>query len=623
MQKLKSTTKNLTRMMLLAIPVAIMIFTFSSCKEDDPTPPAPSVSVNPTTVSGIPGSVVTAVVTIDAPGEGKTLTVLKNGAPDAAFPEVSLGGQTSFTYNFSYTIPANAAEGSETNFTFRATDNNNLSGSDALLKVTASAIPNKPIVEVTGTLTGNINWVNTNIYKLKGFVRIGQDLIPSGGTSPVIGTTGILTIQEGTVIIGERSSKGTLIIQRGSKIIANGTSSKPIVFTSERAIGLREAGDWGGLVICGKGVNNISGTLGAGIAELEGQYGGFHGGGATADDADNSGSLKYVRIEYAGVPINPNQEVNSLTLGSVGSGTSIEYVQCSYGLDDSFEWFGGAVNHKWLIAYRGLDDDWDVDNGYKGKVQFGLSIRDKDLADQSGSNGFEVDNDGSGSANTPFTSPTFSNMTVIGPKANRETAISLQFQSGAQLRRNNKIKIINSFITAYPNGIFLDNQAAGVIANAEAGDLVLKNNILAGVDNWGGNGFGSAGTIFTTAPANGNNHPTNPRGFRVGAGTGAFSNGVYTLTAATIGGLTAEAWFTDAANGNSIISKWTDAGINANIFEVGTPTLIPTAGSPLLSGASFTNFTGFESVTYKGAFGATDWTTGWTNWNPQLTDYSK
>ena len=603
------------RIAFLVVPVAII---FSSCKEEEPVPLAPTVSISTATLSGTPGSTVTAVVTVDAPGGGKTLTILKNGVADATFPAVALNSEVASTYNFSFAIPSSSPIGTETNFVFTATDDVDQTSEAGLLKVTVSAVPNKPIVEVSGTLTGNINWVNTNIYKLKGFVRIGQDVIPAGATSPVIGTTGTLTIQEGTVIIGERSSKGTLVIQRGSKIIANGTAAKPIVFTSERAVGTREAGDWGGLVICGKGVNNISGTLGAGIGELEGQYAAYHGG---TDDADNSGSLQYVRIEYAGVPINPNQEVNSLTMGSVGSGTVLKNVQASFGLDDSFEWFGGAVNAENLIAYRGLDDDWDIDNGYKGKVQFGLSIKDKDLADQSGSNGFEVDNDGTGSGNTPFTSPTFSNITVIGPKANRETAISVQFQSAAQLRRNNKIKIINSFFTGFPNGIFLDNQAAGVVANAEAGTLVLKNNVLAGVDNWGGNGFGSAGTIFAAAPANGANHPTAPRGFRVGAGTGAFSNGIYTLTAVTVSTKAAEDWFDDS---NTIVSKWTDVGINANIFDSGiTPTFLPTVGSMLLTGADFTGFTGLTSVTYKGAFGTTDWTTGWTNWNPQNTDYSK
>src|SRR5690606_18824100 len=135
-----------------------------------------------------------------------------------------------------------------------------------------------------------------------------------------------------------------------------------------------------------------------------------------------------------GIPINPNEEVNSLTLGSVGRNTTIEYVLCAYGLDDAFEWFGGTVDAKYLVAYRGVDDDFDVDLGWSGNVQFGLGIRGASLADQSGSNGFEVDNNGSGNDNQPYTSGTFSNITIIGPKKTRDTPISLQFQHCAQLR---------------------------------------------------------------------------------------------------------------------------------------------------------------------------------------------
>lgn len=217
-------------------------------------------------------------------------------------------------------------------------------------------------------------------------------------------------------------------------MIANGTATNPIIFTSERNVGEREAGDWGGIILCGKAPNNLPDN--GNDRQLEGGYGGFHGG---SDAADNSGSLKYVRIEYAGVPINPNQEVNSLTMGSVGNGTTIDYVQASFGLDDSFEWFGGTVNCKHLVAYKGLDDDFDNDNGFSGYVQYGIGIRGTTQADQSGSNGFEVDNDANGSNNTPYTSAIFANMSIIGAKGNAETSISTLFQNGAQLRRNNKL----------------------------------------------------------------------------------------------------------------------------------------------------------------------------------------
>lgn len=593
--------------------LAIFSLGVLSCKKEEVVLP-PVISVSVSTLSGAPGAQLTATVSAEATGGLSLIRVRKNGLVDAATPDVVFDGiVTSGKYEFKYTIPATSREGDNVAFIFTAVDKGGLSSSDASVVITSSAIPNKPIVEVTGVITANTTWTADKIYLVKGFVRVGNDptvtVVPAKNSGPT------LTIQPGTVIYGDKETKGTLVIQRGAKIIAEGTVTSPIVFTSESAVGTKEPGDWGGLVICGRASNNQPG----GVFELEGGYKAFSGGGTAPDEADNSGSLKYVRIEYAGVPINPNQEVNSLTMGAVGSGTKIEYVMCTYGLDDSFEWFGGTVNAKYLIAFKGLDDDFDVDFGFSGLVQFGLGVRGATLADQSGSNGFEVDNNGQGSDAAPFTSGTFSNMTIIGPKATRETAISLQFQSAAQLRRNNKLKIHNSFFTGYPNGIFIDG--ANTAANAAANELVLKNNVVAGVDNWGGNGFGSAGTVFTGAPANGANHPNAPRGFRIGAGTGSFSNGIYSLTALTINEKTAEAWFVE---NNTILPKWSDAGIDASIFGSINPKTTPNAGSSLLTGAVFTGLPSFFTVVpHKGAFGTTNWAQGWAEWAPELRNYSK
>ncbi len=466
----------------------------------------------------------------------------------------------------------------------------------------------REIVEISGNLLGDVTWTADKIYRLNGYVRVGAD----DGTGTNGQQFGTLTIEPGTLIIGDRQTKGTLIVQRGSRIYAEGTPEKPIVMTSERAPGLKEPGDWGGLVIVGRASNNQPG----GVAELEGQYGAFYGGGSSPIEDDNSGIVRYVRIEYAGVPINPNQEVNSLTMGSVGSGTTLEYIMCSYGLDDAFEWFGGTVNGKYLIAYKCLDDDLDVDHGYSGYNQFALVIRDKALADQSGSNGFEVDNDGGGTNATPYTAGTFSNVTIIGPKANRETAISLQYQNGMHLRRNNKVKIHNTFLTGFPNGIFI--QGGNTASNAANDELVLRNIILAAVENWGGNGFGSAGTMFVNdivgtevvdGETRGRQHPNAPRGHAL-PGTDL------------INGMNHEEWFLQPQFGNQILTSWTQAGIHPDIFEPGTPPVLPQSGSMLLSGANFDGLPAFfERVNFIGAFGTHDWTQGWAEWLPQSRDY--
>ena len=453
------------------------------------------------------------------------------------------------------------------------------------------------IVNVSGSITEDVTWTADKVWRLQGFVRVED-----GAT---------LTIEPGTLVIGERSSKGTLIIQMGGKIIADGTAEKPIVMTSERDPGFRNPGDWGGLVVCGRARNNITDATGE-PTELEGGYGAWHGG---TDDDDNSGIIRYVRIEYAGVPINPNEEINSLTMGSVGRGTVIENVMCSYGLDDAFEWFGGTVNCKNLIAYRCLDDDLDVDMGYTGKVQFALVIRGTMLADQSGSNGFEVDNNGSGSDATPYTSGVFANITIIGPKGNRETPISLQYQNAAQLRRNSRISIYNSFMTGFPNGLYIDDDRGGSGQAFLDDELQIRNVILAGIEHWGGNGYGSAGDVFTNEPANGEQHPNNPRGVALRShenfpgGHQAYVN-----------------HFFNSNFNNQLMDKWQDAGIHESLFEDGEPTVVLNPGSPLANAAKWDNTpkaedSFFEKVSFIGAFGDHDWTQGWAEWNCHIVQY--
>lgn len=581
----------LSRLFAASAMAVSAVFVLNACKEDEEVFPAPTASAG-AEASGIPGAKVNVTASISAPAGLKTLTVLKNGAPFDT--KTYTDGATSDNYSKEYTID-NLASGATVNFTVIATDTKNQASAPVTFTVKVTAVPPKEVVVVKGLLTGNITWTKNKIYKISGFVRVGGDTTETTAAGVATGT---LTIEAGTVIIGERSTKGTLIIQRGSKIIANGTASEPIVFTSERGVGEREAGDWGGLVICGKAKNNLPG----GSAQLEGSYKGWHGG---SDDADNSGSLKYVRVEYAGVPINPNQEINSFTFGSVGNGTTIEYLQASYGGDDSYEWFGGTVNAKYLVAYRGLDDDFDMDNGFRGFIQFAVGLRGATNADQSGSNGFEVDNDGQGTSATPFTSPTLANVSLIGAKQSQETFISTLFQNGMHLRRNNKIKVYNTFVTGYPNGVYIDGSTTA--ANAVAGDLVLNNVVLAGVTGWGTNGFGQGAA-------------TQPQGFPV--------RDINTATPAAdllIGTVKPSAWFA-AQTGNKAVASWSTTGISNTVFGTGRPTftITTTAADALTKGTTANTLPAFFTATdYVGAFKDTDWTATWAEFNPSSIIYIK
>lgn len=299
-----------------------------------------------------------------------------------------------------------------------------------------------------------------------------------------------MTIEPGTVIKGSYSGSdvAALVITRGSKIMAQGSPTEPIVLTS--ASQNPQSGDWGGLIILGKAAINTSFNGVSGLFQVEGGIDNANGDGlAGSGDAsvpapvnnDNSGVLSYVRIEYAGYAFQPDKEINSLTLAGVGNGTTIDHVQVTYAKDDAFEWFGGNVNAKYLIAWKTQDDDFDTDNGFSGKVQFGLIIRDSVIADISTSEAFESDNNSSGGTVSPKTTAIFSNITAIGPRHTLNNSGNNLFRAGAQIRRNSSISIFNSIIMGWPLGILIDGTTGSSTAlNIEDSSLRLRNVTLAG-----------------------------------------------------------------------------------------------------------------------------------------------
>lgn len=323
-------------------------------------------------------------------------------------------------------------------------------------------------VTISANITANTTWTAGNTYNLS-----GQIYVKNNAT---------LTIEPGVVIRSKTAGAG-LFVTKGAKLIAQGTMASPIVFTSDNSVGNRNKGDWGGIILLGKGhfninngINNIEGITASADTE--------YGGGLTPDDTDNSGILKYVRIEFAGYNYGTDQEINGLTLGAVGSGTMIDYVQVSNSNDDSFEWFGGAVNCSHLVAFYGLDDDFDTDNGYSGKVQFCLSVRDPFLADKSESNIFESDNNKTSVAGTKYTTAIFSNCTLVGPKYRatlpNQGTLSTFYRRGAHLRRNTQQQIHNSVFMDCVDGVVVDGNTT--TTNATNGALQFKSNIIAGTD---------------------------------------------------------------------------------------------------------------------------------------------
>ncbi|GHA68997.1 hypothetical protein [Pontibacter akesuensis] len=407
------------------------------------------------------------------------------------------------------------------------------------------------VEEISGVITSDMTLKADKKYLLKGFVYV---------QAPAK-----LTIEPGTIIKGDQTSKGSLIIERGAQIIARGTAEKPIVFTSNQPKGSRKSGDWGGLILLGNAPVNVGSS-----AAIEGGVDRLYGG-SKADD--NSGVLKYVRVEFAGIAYQPDNEINGITFGGVGSGTEIDFVQVSFSGDDAFEWFGGSANAKHLIAYKTVDDMFDTDNGFSGTIQYAVGISDPNIADVSKSNGFESDNNKAGDAATPNTTAKFSNISLFGPLATASTTAQANYGSGIHFKKNTKISVYNSVIAGWPTGIYLDG--AAVEGGATNNELNFKNNYV----------------VAATTP------------LRVASGS-TFN---------------VQSWYD--ANGNVLKTANTDVMIEGAFKQSGAPTLLPGTGSALLSGASFANLNGFEQVQYIGAFGATDWTAGWANFDPQNTDY--
>lgn len=432
----------------------------------------------------------------------------------------------------------------------------------------------KIYVEVGNNITVNEDLTLSGTYKTNKVLRAGATYLLDGLVYIDSGYS--ITIPAGTIIQGRKGTNSSLVIKRGAKIFAEGTATNPIVFTSSAPEGQKSLGDWGGLVILGRARNN--GTFNGinGVMEIEGGINnangdGLHGGN---DDDDNSGIIKYVRLEFGGYPFQPDREINGVTFGSVGRGTVVDYVQVSYANDDAFEFFGGTVNCKHLISFRNLDDDFDTDNGYRGKIQFGISIRDTAIADQAAggaSNSFETDNDGSGTAAQPFTAPVFSNMTIIGPLFNSNTTIATNFRRGAHIRRNSRMSLFNSVVMGWPAagaGILIDGTTTE--ANCTNNDLEIANVTIAGC----------------------------PLPLRVNSGSSFNINN----------------WFTASSKNNSILPTNNDVLLTNFVSYTGfNPT--PATGSPLLNAAAFTSskLQGFENVSYRGAVGANDnWWQGWT-----------
>ena len=320
-------------------------------------------------------------------------------------------------------------------------------------KVTTVTISGQSYERVTGTINKNFTFTSTKKWLLSGGVFVANNAT--------------LTIQAGTEIFAaDDASTPFLSISRGGKINAVGTATAPIVMTTIKTItGTPSSGDWGGIIINGRAqINN--GT------EAEGEGGtGKYGG---SNDNDNSGTIKYVRVEYAGKLLGTDNELNGFSFNGVGSGTTVEYIQAYRGADDGIEFFGGTVSVKYAVSTGNEDDSFDWTYGWRGNGQFWVANQEATGGDR----GIEADNNGDDNTLTPYSNPTIANVTLVGVDDGDAS------NTGMRLREGTKGTIHNALVTGFPSsGVRVSD--VQTTTNMTNGELVVKNsNVYTNGTNW-------------------------------------------------------------------------------------------------------------------------------------------
>jgi hypothetical protein len=330
--------------------------------------------------------------------------------------------------------------------------------------------------DLSGDITsGEVVLSNDKVYQLTG------DLIVKDGAS--------LIIKAGTRI--EASGIAYIAVEQGGKIYIEGTKDNPVVMTSLD----KKPGSWGGLVICGKAPINKADQASAEVSGLT--YGG-------TDVNDNSGSIKYLRIEYSGYAYNSEKEFNGLSMFGVGKGTTIEYVQVHEGSDDGFEWFGGTVDARYLVSSGNEDDQFDWTEGWNGTGEYWYSVQGLGR----GNRGIEADNNSNNRAASPISAPTISNLTLVGlgieNGGSENQAMKLRegtngifsnvfisnFKTGIDVQHDETLNAVGS-------GLKLTNVTFDVVTNkavykTTSGEIILLNNLLTEINDATGAGKGSA-----------------------------------------------------------------------------------------------------------------------------------
>lgn len=549
-------TASLPRLMMLLAGLSL-----AACG-DDSDPIKPPENPAPTGLQATATGTNTIQVSWSAPTTPATEFVLHRATGDGDFAEIARPGATATSH-----ADAGLQPGTAYRYRIAAVRSAGTSSFSAIASATTEEEVEDLIVEVTTNITTDTRWTADRTYYLMGFIKVAN-----GAT---------LTIDPGTTIYGDYETLGSsLFVLRGARIVANGTADNPIVFTSERPVGQRRPGDWGGLIVVGNGIINRSGTViveGTATDDVINPAVPYSGG---TDNTDNSGTLRYVRVEYAGYAPAQDAELNSFTFAAVGSGTTMEYLQAHNGLDDAFEWFGGAVDGRYLVSYETGDDHFDMSEGYSGRLQYLIAYQSKLLDPRpnaggvaSDPQGFEIDGCGSnagggcdnGYNSTPFTSPVVANFTMIGSAAG---LVGSSGGYGMVLRRGTAGHYVNGIIAHWPTAAIGYRDAQSKARELD-GLLTIQGLYVAetatlfqsGQQQYEGPGeiehqpATAAATIFSSLPAN----PANAAEFdwSLAPGVAPRTGGLVIFTgnlAARAGGAIGGTTFRGAADPNG--PKW-------------------------------------------------------------------
>ena len=400
------------------------------------------------------------------------------GSAELAVPAADLSGAAGFeTVNYIGAFGPGESPGSSwaTGWTFGlGLDDPAAASCPAGTQATGDVVGGLGICSVSGTITADTTLTNDFVYELNGPVFVGED---AGGdpAAPVAGAaSAVLTIEAGTTVYG---ATGTdyLVVARGSQLRSNGTRANPVTLTARADVfgtvnAATDRGLWGGLVINGRAPINdcIDATAQGGTAQCEKSGEGSSGLFGGSDPADNSGTLFYTRVLYAGNLINDEDELNGIAFQGVGNATTVDFVQVHNNVDDGVEFFGGTVNASHLFLTGIGDDSVDWTDGYTGNIQYVIVDQSADAGDR----GIEADNRSSNNDLLPRSNPSVANVTLVGGASG---------DTGAVFRAGTDVTLCNAIIAGWQDaGIDIDD---GSIARAQAGGITLASILLDNTDN--------------------------------------------------------------------------------------------------------------------------------------------